>query len=147
MAIEWLPVGAGIAKVLIRAGWQNDTLADGVGDAATAFQVARTLRGRTDAHTALGEHLAGRLSDLLEGQAVAPGHEGEFQEAVDEAGSVVAGLADNAPALLAAVRNPDEFPQWVEQHGGGAKSRERIASVAEGFYDRVLAEASRTLLH
>ena len=26
MAIEWLPVGAGIAKVLFRAGWQKDTL-------------------------------------------------------------------------------------------------------------------------
>ena len=145
MAIEWLPVGAGIAKVLIRAGWQNDTLADGVGDAANTIQVLRTLRGRTDAHTALGEHLAGRLSDLLEGQAVAPGDEGEFQEAVDEAGKVVARLANNAQALLAAVRNPDEFPQWVQQHGGGAKTRERIASVAEGFFDRVLAEASRTL--
>lgn len=142
MAIEWVVLGASVVKIALRLNGEAD-LADVIDDVGAL----RTLRRSSKAQRDLGLQLARSMQDEVVAQlGYDPPDDPEQQAAVGAAADVVAGLADQPEALVSALAHPDQFHQFVLDHGGSATRQNGIAQRAERLYDRILAVSSERIV-
>lgn len=142
MAVEWA-LGAGIAvvKVVLRLYGDPD-VADMVDDTVGGVGSFRTKPKRKD----LGRVFAARIDADVPARLRAKLSDHETAAAAQIAADVVAGLADQPAALATALARPEEFPEWVREHGGFRARQNFVATHAEDLYDAVLASASKQLV-
>src|SRR5215218_2599533 len=160
VALEWVTLGAAIAKIVMRAYAQSDaidwtTVADQVDD-AQGVVLGLSGRHRLPASPeerlgrSIGKCLEAELRDYL-GQAHLMGRDEELESTVNIVADVVAGLVQSDrrevadKTLLKALAYPDELYIYVRENGGDRARRDFVAERAEPLYDRILEAACHEL--
>jgi tetratricopeptide (TPR) repeat protein len=158
--VEWVTLGAAVAKIVMRAYSQSDaidwaTVADQVDDAQGAFLgLSGRRRPQAPPEERLGRAIGTRIEAELRGQlghARLAARDDELENTVNIVADVVAGLirsdrretADKA--LIKALAYPDELYTYVRQNGGDRARRNFVAERAEPIYDRILEAACQEL--
>ena len=95
----------------------------------------------------LGTQIAASLRQEVLGQrGHNPPDDSEQEAAVGIATAVVSSLAGQAGALTEALVHPEQFHQFVLDHGGTAARAESVAERAEPLYDRILAASCERIV-
>jgi hypothetical protein len=115
VAVEWLGIGLALAKILLRAA-DKENVADALDDALGGWSLLRAARHR---ETALGKAIAEELDQQLAG--ISGPAEDDMRAAAQGVADLLGRLAENNAAVIAASTYPEQFLEYVKQHGGEAK--------------------------
>jgi hypothetical protein len=139
VALEWVTLGAAVAKIVMRTYSQSDaidwaTVADQVDDAQGVLGLSGRRRAQASPEERLGRSIGKRLEAELRdylGQAHLVGRDEELESTVNIVADVVAGLVRSDrrgvadKTLLKALAYPDELYTYIRENGGSSTAKFR----------------------
>lgn len=134
-----LPVGLQLAALLVRvasaaADPSLGTAAAVLGDSGGVLDRLRQMRSGDDPQR-LGKRLAEELERRLEQETTAENRR-ELRGAATEVEALLAEIRQDDDAVLAAVRNPETFPEYLRKRATGR--RRNVAQAAEPVFDALV---------
>ena len=147
VAVDWaIGIGLAVVKVALRLQGQPDVadmVSDVAGGSGGPVRGVRRRLGQKD----LGELIASRVeAELPASSRTQLKADKETRAAAQIAADVVASLATDSKALANALAQPENFLEYVRDHGGNRDRQQFVAKHAETVYDQVLDAAARQLL-